>query len=103
MLFGLIRSMTDAIQAMNIAREYQAAIKQKNNSIATKFLTDTGLVAGNSCIVTDGDYQVTMSIKETVTTDTYHDLHLVHVVVSKESKPISETYTYFEGKVGTTP
>ena len=51
------------------------------------------------------EYDIKISIKknpENVTS--YYNLHLVHVEVNnKDEKPLSETYTYFEGTVRSNP
>ena len=89
----------DSIQAMNIAREQQALIKGKlwNEITAFTFDNTTGCYIQNT---NEREYDIKMSIKkEPETIDSYRNLHLVHVEVTKDGKPLSETYTYYEGTV----
>ena len=115
--FNAINS--DSIQAMNIAREQQAMIKE-NDSDIHQLLVNNSLTAeaairlhvnnsiekteknGKDYYIlksTNTDYDITIAIeKDTHLTETFNDLHEVHVEVKKNGKLLSETYTYFESK-----
>lgn len=88
------------IHAMNMAREQQALIKDKSwDEITNTFTLDeeTDYYIQN---VNESKYDIKISIKKTPEViDSYYNLHLVHVEVTKDGKLLAETYTYYEGTV----
>lgn len=85
----------DSTQAMNIAREKQALIKEKSwSEITTTFDETTDYYIQN---MNESEYDITLSLKKSPEDITsYYNLHLVHVEVNKDGKLLSETYTYYE-------
>lgn len=118
---------SDNIQAMNIAREYQARIKEADSGIyellgtppnPSTAITNLHLITpvnpdGTPYIpedeshthyilnIPDPNYTVTVTINKTpeAITGSYNSLNLVYVAVKdKKGKLLSETYTYYEMK-----
>lgn len=89
--FNTINS--DSIQAMNIARAQKVLI-QDDTSIAAS-LSGTGYYTKE---FNESGYQIKILINKEYVTDinSYSKLHVVHVQVFKNEKPLSETYTYYE-------
>lgn len=85
----------DSIQAMNVAREQQALIKEKPwSEITNTYTPETDYYVQ---VVTLPNYDVKVSVKkDPETIVTYYNLHLVHIEVLKDEKIISETFTYYE-------
>ncbi len=98
--FNTINS--DSIQAMNIAREEQALIKEDSAKITTELEKP-----GSPYYIREkdvSDYHIKISIKkEPEYISSYKNLHVVHVEVDKNGKLFSETYTYLEGRVRSNP
>jgi type II secretory pathway pseudopilin PulG len=120
---------SDSIQGMNIAREYQAKIKEStygidkllgepsdpSTAIASLHLTAGTTQNGAPYIpiidnqynleINDPKYNIKIKIKINTTPEaingSYRKLYLVYVTVSdKKNKLLSETYTYYELKEG---
>lgn len=108
----------DSIQAMNIAREYQALIKEPDAEIYN-LLNDNNLSddakeylslfkleypsenINNQFVLTINNPKYVVKVKinntpEVSVDDTYNKLYLVHVEILEGDKTLSETYTYFE-------
>ncbi len=85
----------DSIQAMNIAREQQALIKEESwNDITSTYPMTTDYYVQT---INQPDYDIKISINiipENIVS--YYKLHLVHIEVMKDERLLSETYTYYE-------
>jgi hypothetical protein len=118
---------SDSIQGMNIAREYQAKIKEPafgidkllgepsdpSTAISSLHLTAGTTQNGTPYIpvidnqynleINDPKYNIKIKINTTpeAINGSYRKLYLVYVTVSdKKNKLLSETYTYYELKEG---
>lgn len=110
----------DSTQAMNIAREQQALIKE-HPEVINRILNEESLTADDVNVlqlkspvllennkyilhINNTIYDIKVYIdndaqkKDEIGVTTYLPLHKIHVEIYKNEKLLSETYTYFEGE-----
>lgn len=92
----------ESIQGMNIAREQRALIQDLT---LPDLKSEYTLVNGNyQKTFNKNEYEITILIKAAPESGNfYQELHQVHIEVRTKGRKVSETFTYYEGNVVSTP